>query len=77
MKSKIAVITVTAYLVIVYLFANTEVSPLLLALLCLLVPVFLVTMIIVILKDDSRAYPELGNEEWGYKDKEKSSLGLF
>ena len=77
MKSKIAVITVTIYLVIVCIFANAESFSPLSEILYLLSPAILVTMVIVIVKDNSRPYPELGDQEWGYRDKNKGDLEVL
>lgn len=77
MKSKIAIITVTIYLIIVYFFANAETLSVFSEILVLMMPVVLVTMVIVILRDDSRPYPELGEQEWGYRDKDKDDLGIL
>lgn len=77
MKSKIAVITVTIYLVIVCIFANAETFSPLSEILYLISPVLLITMVIVVLKDNSRPYPELGDQEWGYKDKNKSDFEVL
>lgn len=77
MKSKIAIITVTIYLVIVCFFANADTVSVFSEILFLLTPVALVIMVIVILRDDSRFYPELGEQEWGYRDKGKDDLGVL
>jgi hypothetical protein len=40
-------------------------------------PPMLIWMVVNILKDDRQPYPELGEHEWGYRDKNRDELGLF
>jgi hypothetical protein len=77
MKSKIAVIAVTIYLVVVNLLANAESPSFLFTIFYLLAPAVLISMVIVILKENSRYYPELNDQEWGYQDNDKDNLGLL
>ena len=77
MKSKIAVTALTIYMAVVYFFANGEAFSLFLEILYLLIPVALISMVLIVLKDKSRPYPELGNQEWGYRDKDKNDLGML
>jgi len=41
------------------------------------VPFMIIWMVVCILKDDRQKYPELGQHEWGYRDKNRDELGLF
>jgi hypothetical protein len=77
MKSKVAVVVVTVYLVVVNLLANAESLKVLFTVFYLVTPAVLITMVVVILKDNSLSYPELNDQEWGYRDKHKNDLGLF
>jgi hypothetical protein len=77
MKSKVAVVVVTVYLVVVNLLANAESLKVLFTVFYLVTSAVLITMVVVILKDNSLSYPELNDQEWGYRDKHKNDLGLF
>jgi len=78
MKANAAIILLTAYLVAFLSLLQSNASPLLLQVLFLLFPFALVTTVVIVLKDTSRPYPELGkNDEWGYRDKAKAELGMF
>jgi fatty acid desaturase len=40
-------------------------------------PFLLIWMVINILRDTRHKYPELGDHEWGYRDKNRDDLGFF
>ena len=75
--AKNAAIMVTLYVIIyiILLYVNFPYNPL--AYLIAAFPFVLVWMVICILKDSSAPYPELGEHEWGYSDKNRDELGLF
>ncbi len=78
MKTRIAVITATTYLIVLSIITYNTVSIELCALMYLISPLIIIGMEYVVLIDNEYKYPELGaNEEWGYRDKRKSELGLF
>ncbi|HVS91622.1 MAG TPA: hypothetical protein VHE59_06300 [Mucilaginibacter sp.] len=41
------------------------------------VPVVVISVVLIVLLDDSRTYPPLRNGEWGYADKRNEDLGMF
>lgn len=77
MKSKVAVVVVTVYLVVVNLLGNAESPSVLFTVFYLLTPAVMITIVVVILKDNSLSYPELNDQEWGYRDKDKNDLDLL
>ena len=77
MKAATSIIVTTICLITFYFLLHFDADPLLTALLYFSIPVVMVIMVLSILLDDSIPYPELGNEEWGYRDKNKCELGVF
>ena len=77
MKAATSIIVTTTCLIVFYVLLHFDADPLLSALLYFSIPVVMIIMVLSILLDDSLSYPELGNEEWGYRDKNKSELGVF
>ena len=78
MKSTIAVICVTIYLMVFSFLCATEIAVSVIPYLFVLSPFLVITMVLTILKDTTRSYPELGaDEEWGYADKAKDQLGIL
>ena len=77
MKAVIVTIWATIYLLIFYAICAYFSSPVLNGLLYLSAPVVLITMVILILKDDSIKSKELGENEWGYADKNKDDLWIM
>jgi hypothetical protein len=78
MKTKIAVITASTYLIFLSILSYTGISIELSALMYLISPLVIIGMEYLVLIDNEYKYPELdANEEWGYLDKKKSELGLF
>ena len=56
----------------------TEIAVSVIPYLFVLSPFLVITMVLTILKDTTRSYPELGaDEEWGYADKAKDQLGIL
>jgi len=78
MKSAVAVIGVTVYLILFTFLFISGVALNTIPYMFLLSPFLVVAMILTVLKDNSHNYPELGpNEEWGYRDRSKGQLGIF
>jgi hypothetical protein len=76
-KAKTAIVILIIYLMVyIGLFAaGLSISGF--SYLFLIAPIILIGVVYSVLKDDSYWYPELGNEEWGYRDKARDELGLF
>lgn len=77
MKAINAIIVATVCLVAFYILLHFNAAPLLTTLLYFSIPVTIVIMVLSVLLDDSKPYPELDNDEWGYKDKNNDELGIF
>lgn len=77
MKAINSIIVTTALLVTFYILLHFDASPMLTVLLYFSIPIAMVIMVLSILLDDSKPYPKLGEEEWGYRDKGKSEPGMF
>ncbi|HJP62379.1 MAG TPA: hypothetical protein VJ844_03000 [Mucilaginibacter sp.] len=77
MKATTSIIVTTTCLIVFYVLLHFDADALLTALLYFSIPVVMIIMVLSILLDDSLPYPELGNEEWGYRDKNKSELGVL
>ncbi|HTI61482.1 hypothetical protein [Mucilaginibacter sp.] len=77
MKAINSIIVTTALLVTFYILLHFDASPVLTVLLYFSIPIAMVIMALSILLDDSTPYPELGDEEWGYRDKGYSELSMF
>ncbi|HVW13224.1 MAG TPA: hypothetical protein VHB54_05370 [Mucilaginibacter sp.] len=77
MKAGTAVAVATIYLVVFCILLNIDLDPLLTGLVYLSVPVIVISVVLIVLLDDSRSYPQLRNEEWGYADKRNEDLGMF
>ena len=78
MRTKITVGSATLYLVVLIILGQLDTSPILCNVMYLLSPFAIVIMVYLVLTEKSYNYPELTEgEEWGYRDKDKSKLGLF
>ncbi|MBS1525851.1 MAG: hypothetical protein JST19_09405 [Bacteroidetes bacterium] len=77
MKAGTAVAIATIYLVVYCVLLNIDLSPVLTGIAYLSVPVIILFLVFIVLFDDSRKYPQLHNDEWGYTDKDKDDLGMF
>lgn len=74
----IAVAMVTAYLLLYYILFLLNVSLTVLFIMFVFSPFLVAWMLVIILKDRKYAGKELKeNEEWGYADREKSTLKTF
>jgi len=77
-KSSRASLIVTVYLVAYYIMAHMGVPENLLLAMFALWPIMVIWMVITVLKDTSHPVQELKeNEEWGYLNKDKRTLGTF
>ena len=77
-KISFAVPFVTVYLLVYYLLFDGGASADVIAVMFFLSPFLVAWMVITILKHDKYKGKQLSeNEEWGYADKEKDSLGIF
>jgi hypothetical protein len=77
MKATTAVIWTTVYLILLYVVPVYLPSILLTGILYISFPVILVLMVVNILKDDRIKAKTLGNDEWGYADKNKDELWII
>jgi hypothetical protein len=78
MKTKIAVITATAYLFVLSILGFSAISITASGFMYLLSPFVIIGFVYVVLTETGYKYPELGSkEEWGYRDKKKSELGFI
>ncbi|MEO5998224.1 MAG: hypothetical protein ABIN89_15870 [Chitinophagaceae bacterium] len=77
-KSFWVTLIVTVYLVAYSIMSRAGVPENLLLALFTLWPILVGWMVITVLRDTSRPVQELKeNEEWGYQDKDKNTLGTF
>jgi len=77
MRSVIFISIVTIYIIAFYILLYTDTPGILTFIWYLSFPVVLILLILNVLMDDRGKYPELGKEEWGYSDKNKSELGML
>lgn len=77
MKTNIVVILATAYLAILSALGYAGASTTLCAYLYLVSPLIIIILVYVVLTEDNYTYPELGKDEWGYRDRDKNALGIF
>jgi len=78
MRTNIAVGSATLYLVVLTILGQSAASPTLCAFMYLFSPFVIVLMVYLVLTEKNFNYTELAEgEEWGYRDKNKSELGLF
>ena len=78
MNAKAAVSMLTIYLVAYVIIFATGHYINLLTYIYLASPVLLIATVYFVLTDTKSSYPELDEgEEWGYRDKNKSDLGIF
>jgi len=78
MKATTSVIIVTIFLTIYTILFSIGLYINVLSCLFLISPIILIGMVYTVLKEDSKEYSELGeNEEWGYRDKKREHLGMF
>jgi hypothetical protein len=78
MKTIIAVIASTIYLFLFTALHFINVSITLCAVMYLLSPFVVIYTVYLVLTDKDYKYPELKDgDEWGYRDKKKSDLGIF
>jgi hypothetical protein len=77
MRSKVASVILVMYVTAFYmLYFDTEIG-ISAMILFLLFPVVLTVWVLIVLLDKGTGYPELGNDEWGYADKNKSDIGIL
>jgi branched-subunit amino acid permease len=77
MKAETAIIWFSTVLCAFYILLNFYPSAILTMVVYLSIPVFLILLVFIVLMDDSMDYPELGDEEWGYRDKDKEDLWII
>ena len=78
MKATISVVLATLFLVGMTVSGYTGSAPVLCAFMYLTSPFIIIGMVWLILTEKGYDYPELAEgEEWGYRDREKSTLGIF
>ncbi len=78
MKTTISVSIATLFLVTITVLGYTGIAPVLCAFMYLTSPIIIITLVMMVLTEKGYNYPELAEgEEWGYRDKDKSTLGLF
>lgn len=78
MKTNIAVALATLYLFTLTMLGVVDASTTLCAVMYLLSPVVIISLVYTVLREKDYDYPELPpGEEWGYRDKNKNELGLF
>jgi hypothetical protein len=78
MKSTVAIGLATLYLFVYVALITTGYAYPVIVTLYLTSPLVVLGVVYTVLKDNSEEYPELGsNEEWGYRDRQKETLGLF
>jgi hypothetical protein len=77
MKAVTATIWSTMFLLALYVVCTYSSSPELNGLLYFSVPVVLIAMVFIILKDNSIKSKQLGKDEWGYADKDKDELWII
>ena len=76
--AKVSIILATTYLFTYAILINLNLPALSIALLGVFCPFIFIWMIYCILKDNQFEYPELKNgQEWGYRDKDRTELGLI
>jgi len=77
-KPALVTAIVTAYLVLYYILFHAGVSENILILLFIVSPFLMIWLVVTILKYDQSPTTDLPeNEEWGYSDRDKDSLGTF
>lgn len=77
MKAGTAVTITTLYLVLFYALLYSNAPIVFTGIVFLTMPIVMILMVLVILTDDSKKYPELSpGDEWGYRDKSKEDLGI-
>jgi hypothetical protein len=77
MKATTAITWTTIYLIGVYVIPNYLSSLILTGILYISFPIIFISMVVIILKDDSVKPKELANDEWGYADKDKDELWVI
>ncbi|MDB4900913.1 MAG: hypothetical protein JWQ63_194 [Mucilaginibacter sp.] len=77
MKTKTAIIVLTAYLIIYIGLFATDLAISGLSYLLLIAPVLLVFVVYLILTDEAYRYPDLRKKGWAYRDRANDELGLF
>lgn len=73
----LAVIVVTIYLIVYCALLQFENTPKYSMLMFLFSPVMIIGMVYIVLKYGKYDGPGLGNDEFGYQDKNKDDLGTF
>jgi hypothetical protein len=76
-KDILAVLTVTAYLIFYIALLQNENTRGYALLMLAFSPLLIIGMAYVVLKYGKYDGPELGNDEFGYQDKDKDDLGIF
>jgi hypothetical protein len=73
----LSVLAVTAYLVLYCMMLQFEETRTYALLMLAFSPLLIIGMVYVVLKYGKYDGPELGEEEFGYQDKNKDDLGIF
>lgn len=77
-KPSFVVTFLSGYLLLFNILLDIKVSPVITTIMLLASPFLVGWMVIVILKFRDRPVRELNaNEEWGYGDRDRNSLGIF
>jgi hypothetical protein len=78
MKTIISIALATLFLFTMTALGYTGTAPVLCAFIYLFSPIVIIAMVYLVLTEKGYDYPELAEgEEWGYRDREKSKLGIF
>jgi hypothetical protein len=76
-KDILAIAAVSIYLVLYCALLQFESTRALALTMLLFAPVVLIVMVYIVLKYGKFTGPELGDNEFGYADKDKDELGVF
>ena len=77
MKATTSTIWATVYLILLYTVPAYSSSLILTGILYISFPIIFISMVVIVLKDDSIKAKELGDDEWGYADKTKDELWVM
>jgi len=77
MKATTSILWTTIYLILMYTLPAYSSSLILTGILYISFPVILILMVVITLQDNSVKAKELGNDEWGYADKNKNELWII
>jgi hypothetical protein len=76
MKAGYAILLTTVYFITFYILLNSNTPLLLTAVAYFSMPLVIIAMVYFVLTDYSVKPKELGDEEWGYGDKNKEDLWI-